>query len=374
MIARVVRKRDEPRLALAITAASALGLAAVLVDDLLGVPLFRPLDFGVYGGVALLISFGGIGPWLAWNSRGQTMTVTCEPGVLRAGDLTIHAGEVTALRIAEAMRGHSVAIARGSSVVFLEVERADEAQRIGGALNLPVTPFGELDLQPPARWAKKLQLLVAVFALACGPIYFLATRGRDPVAGISARAVFGMGGVVAAWLSFLILAARRLAPGRALAVGHGAWDAHMALQLAHARWAEVDAVRSDDAKRAQAREEAEASARAAPILVANLQRRDERVGAWLARLDALPLESHAYRGDALKKDVLWETLGDDGAGVDARMGAARLLRLRYGEQERALVRVVEDRDVRARVVAALEEQHEEAEEQLQRLGPLFRAR
>ena len=78
-------------------------------------------------------------------------------------------------------------------------------------------------------------------------------------------------------------------------------------------------------------------------------------------------------GDALTTDVLWEMLGDAGAPVDARMAAARLLQRRYGEAEQALVRVVEDRDVRVRVEAALEE-HDEAEEHLERLGPLFRAR
>ena len=33
----------------------------------------------------------------------------------------------------------------------------------------------------------------------------------------------------------------------------------------------------------------------------------KQVGAWLARLDAIPNEQHAYRGDAMRKDVLWET-------------------------------------------------------------------
>jgi len=200
VIARVVGKRDEPRLALATTAASALGLAAVVVDDLLRTPLFRPSDLGVYGGVAVLISLGGLGPWLAWHRRGRTTSVTCEPGLVRAGDLTIHAEEVTALRIAVARRGRSVAIARGSSVVFIEVERADDARRIADALSMPVTPFGELPLRQPARWGMVLQLLVAVFAVACGPLYYLATRGLDGPFGFSGKAVFGIGGVAAAWV------------------------------------------------------------------------------------------------------------------------------------------------------------------------------
>ena len=55
------------------------------------------------------------------------------------------------------------------------------------------------------------------------------------------------------------------------------------------------------------------------------------------------------------------------------MGAARVLRKRYGEEERALVRAVDDRDVRLRIEAALEDQ-EDAERTLATLGPLFRAR
>ena len=107
--------------------------------------------------------------------------------------------------------------------------------------------------------------------------------------------------------------------------------------------------------------------------MANLGRGDEQVGAWLARLDAIPNEQHAYRGDAMRKDVLWETLGDGAAPVDARMAAARVLQRRYGEEAPALVRVVSDDEVRVRVEAALEE-HDEAEEHIERLGPLFRAR
>ncbi len=71
MLARVVTKRDEPRLALVTTAASAFGLAAVVVDDLGGAPVFQPPGAGVYVAVACLISLSGIGPWLAWSSRGR---------------------------------------------------------------------------------------------------------------------------------------------------------------------------------------------------------------------------------------------------------------------------------------------------------------
>jgi len=375
VIARVVTKREEPRLALATTAAAALSLAAVVVDDLVGASFFRPPDFGgVYGAVAMLISLAGIGPWLGWTSRGRTGAVTFHPGLVRAGQLDIHAADVTALHIARARRGRSVAIACGPRVVFLEVERADEAQRIAAALNVPSTPFGDLGLRGSPRWGAPLQLLVAGLALAFGALYFLATRGFDPIAPLSGKAVFGIGGVVVAWLSLAVLLTRQLAPGRAVAVGRGAWDAHVALQYAEAERAAVDTASTEGEKDRRTLEQTDEVARHAPVRIANLQRGHEQIGAWLARLDAISPGHHAYRDDALRKDELWETLRDDGAPVDTRMAAARVLRRRYGEQERALVRVIIDDDVCVRVVAALEEQHDEAEERLERLGPLFKAR
>ena len=157
----------------------------------------------------------------------------------------------------------------------------------------------------------------------------------------------------------LLLVFRRLAPRPAMALRRrGAWHAHAALHAA----------REEGPEAAPGEAAEEAAAR-----IGSLARGDEGVGAWLARLDAIPTEQHAYRGDALKKDVLWETLGDDAAPADARMAAARVLRRRYGAEERALVRVVDDPDVRVRVEAALEDQ-EDAERAIETLGPLFRAR
>ena len=374
MIARVVTKRDDARLAYATTLAGALGLAAVVVNDLVQDRLFLRPAVALYGVVALLIVLAGAGPWLTWTRRGRAMRVTCEPGVVRAVALSILAADVTALHIASGARGQSVAIARGSTVVFLEVERADEARRIAEALNVSVTPFGALAVRPASRSFAVVQAVVTAMAIVFGPLYFLAAvTDLHFVPGVEDKALFGVGGVVASWLAVAVLLARRLVPGQAMAIGRGTWDAHVALHRRQVADAAVDAVRTDEEKRAQAAEREEEQARGEPIRVANLGRGEEQVGAWLARLDAIPNEAHAYRGDAMKKDVLWDTLGDDDAPVDARMAAARVLRRRYGEEEEALVRVVPDRDVRVRVEAALED-HDGAEEHIERLGPLFRAR
>lgn len=354
VIARVVKEKGDARLALATTTACALGLAGVVVDDLLLTHLLQPPHVTAYAFVALLIGLSGVGPWLARRHSGSTMNVRCEPGVVRAGRLAIHAADVTALHIATGARGRSVAIARGTKIVFLEVERASDALRIAEALELPRTPFGELRLRPASRALAAAQALLTVLAVAFGPLYFAAAvYGYDPIAGMSGKGIFGVGGVAASWFALALLVVRRFVPAQALAMRSGAWDAHVALHQRHAAEAATDG--------------------AEPSRVANLARGDEPIGAWLGRIDAIPSESHAYRGAAMNKEMLWATLGDDGAAVDARMGAARVLRRRHGEHAAALVRVVDDRDVRVRVDAALEEQGE-AEERLERLGPLFRAR
>jgi hypothetical protein len=160
---------------------------------------------------------------------------------------------------------------------------------------------------------------------------------------------------------------RHLVPGQAVAIARGTWDAHVALHRANAAAHAATATDERD-------ERDERPAEEAPVRVGHLGRGDEPVGAWLARIDSLPTEQHAYRGDAMKKDVLWETLSDKAAPVDTRMAAARVLRKRYEEDDVALVRVVDDPDVRVRVEAALDDELEDAEHRIEALGPLFRAR
>ena len=345
-------KRDDARLALATTAAAAFGLAGVVIHDLVSPRLFGQAPVGMYAAIGLLIAIAGLGPWLAWTRRGRTMRATCTPGRLQLGRLQIAVAEVTALHIARAARGHSVAIARGKQIVFLEVERQEEALRVAAALGVETPPFGTLSVVPASRVLALLQGLVMAVALAFGPLYFeAAVHGYEPAFGLSGKGLFGMGGVLASWIALAVLLTRRIVPGHAIALGNGTWDAHVAL---HSRDGTAGAIES-------------------PPSNVHLARGDEPVGTWLTRLDALPTVRHAYRGDAMKQDILWDTLGDDEAPVDARMAAARVLHRRYGELDSALVRVVGDREVRVRVEAALED-HDEAEEHIERLGPLFRAK
>lgn len=362
MIARVVTKRDDARLALLVTGVAALALGLVVADDVWRLHLLPGPRVGVYSAVAALIGLGATGPWLAWTrARGRAAAVRCDEASVHIGPCRIDASEVRALTVARAVHGYGLAVTRGEEVVFLEVERADEATRIVAALGVREPPLGAVKVAPPSRVLAVPQLLLSLAAVVLAVGYFMVTtQGASLPALGDAKAFFGVGGVIAAELSMVLLVVRRLLRGHAVALARsGAWEAHVALHAKNAAAGSSSAGASEVA--------------AEPARVHNLGRGEDAVGTWLARIDALPSEQHAYRGDAMKKDVLWETLGDDGAPVDARMAAARVLRRKYGEDEEALVRVVVDREVRVRVEAAMETQ-EEAERHIETLGPLFRAR
>jgi hypothetical protein len=360
VIARVVTKRDDARLATVVTVLGAMFLALVLADDLLYVRLlFRAPEEAAYLAVACAIAMAGMGPLLAWSRRaGRATTVRCDDGAVHAGKLRIAAGDVSGVSVVQGARGTSVAVAHGTGkVAFFELERAEDAARIAATLGAPVPPLGALAVGEPRRALAIPQVVLALLAPGFAVLYYLAaTHAYETVSSlVPPKEFFGLGGVLVAELAMVLLLIRSLAKNHAVALGRGAWYAHAALHRA----AKADAASDDVA--------------AEPARVGNLARGDERVGAWLARIDAMPTEQHAYRGDAMKKDVLWDTLGDDDAPVDARMAAARVLRRRYGEDEGALVRVVEDPDVRVRVEAACEEL-DDAERRIETLGPLFRAR
>lgn len=367
MIARVVAKRDDARLAIAGAVVAAVGLAVVVVDDIVKTSLFRPPDHSVYVMVALLIAWGGIAPWLAWTRRGRSADVRCDGASVTAGTERIEAKDVTGLAIAHGARGSSVAIARGPRVAFMEVERREDAARIAESLHAAL-PRPKIELSVTSRWLAALQALLSLWALVAAPLYYhAAMRGTLWLGQVDGKPLFGIGGVVAAEVALVLLVVRRLWRGNAVAIGRGAWDAHVALHRS------AGAAERTETAGMQAGVAAEELA-AHTTRIGTLARGDERVGAWLARIDALPSEQHAYRGDAVKKDVLWDTLGDAGAPVDERMAAARVLRRRFDEGERALVGAVVEPEVRERVEAALDEHQEDAERRIEALGPLFRAR
>ena len=361
MIARVVTKRDDARLASFVSAAAAVFLLLVLADDAFRLALFRPPVSAMFLTIAVAMAVAGVGPWLAWSRRsGRAVQIRCANGVLKAGRLRITAGDVRAVSVAHAARGSSVAVEHGKRVTFFEVERAEDAARIAETLAAGRAPTSEVVVVWSPRAFAIIQMVVSAAAVIAAPLYYLAATHGSFSSDIlpDQKALCGLIGVVSAELSFLFLVIRQIWPNQAVALGgRSAWEVHASLHR----------------ERAAAQAEVQPASAGEHVRIGGLGRGDEDVGAWLARIDAIPTEQHAYRGDALKKDVLWDALGDATAAVDTRMAAARVLRRRYGEEEGALVRVVDDPDVRLRVEAALEE-HDDAERRIESLGPLFRAR
>lgn len=367
--ARVLTRRDDARVALAVTGLAVAFFAMVLVDDSVHVRLVGGPSSVTYSLVAMAILLGGVAPWLAWTRRGARSSVRLDADGIVAGGVRIARADVTGVSVARGARGSSVAIARGPVVTFLEVERAEDAARIVDALGGSRALAGRVVLPRTSRSLAKVQGALTLACLLCGPMYFLSTVLNDVYPGGN-KPLYGLGGLSATVLALLVLVVRRRLPTQAVAVGRGAWDAHVEL---HGEVGGSDGSDRSDGKEGEAgtggQEREGETTRAL-----GLARGEEPVRVWLARLDASPNEGHAYRGDAMKKDVLWETLGDEGAPADARMAAARVLALRHSEPRDALVRVVVDPDVRLRVEAAMEEEEEDAERRIDRLGPLFRAR
>lgn len=366
MEARLVTRRDGATLALFFSWFSAAFLAAILADDMFRLDLV-PLGPSVPGFVivALAAAGGALFPWLTVRASGAEVRVRLEEGAVEVGEQELLAGEVTGLSIAKAERGVSLAIARGKRLVFLELERRADAARVARALGVETPWFGSITLPETSRLLAAMQAVIALALLAAAPLYFLGATGALSSA---AKPLFGTICVAGTLVSALLLTVRRVVPNQALSMRRTAWDRHVALHEAEGRFSEHAKVGEGAEKELED---------AAPLGPSLLARGDESRAAWLARLDALPAERGAYRGEALKRDVLWDTLGDAASPVDARVAAARILKRRHEAPPDALVRVVaDDPDVRVRVETAIDDalDDEDVAHQLERLGPIFRAR
>ncbi len=355
-------KRDDARAAMVASGIAALALLFILLDDVFHLNALSSPGELAYASVTALIALGAVGPWLSWTRRGARASISTAPGRVVVDGDALEAEDVAEVGVALGARGQSVLVKKTDErVVFFEVEREGDAARIVAALGEEKKhDSATIHVKRPRRLTLlgAWQAMLSWACLVCAPLYWLSAT--DHVATSNGKATAGITGVVATLAAFALLAVRGSLKSQALAVRRGAYDAHLDLH----RDAPIATKAGIETDRAAPEEGARKT----------LARGEEPVREWLARIDALPNEAHAYRGDAMKKDVLWETLSDDGAPVDARMGAARLLAKRHGEEGGALVRVVSDPDVRVRVEAALEEEEEIAEERLERLGPLFRAR
>ena len=77
-----------------------------------------------------------------------------------------------------------------------------------------------------------LQMLVTLAALIAAPLYYMAAMRADVAAGPTAdpKALFGLVGVLASALSFVVLVTRQRWPNQVVAFGmRGGWETHAAL-------------------------------------------------------------------------------------------------------------------------------------------------
>lgn len=327
-------------------ALAALGLDVLLADDLFGGRLLRiGISNGVYAVVAALVVLACVVPLLRSTSRRRVVKVGLGSGAIALADATVRGVDVAAFDVVRGERGLSVGLMVGKDVRFLEVEREADVARI--ALALGTGPKrGELALKTQRVGLAVAQLLTAMAGTAAAAFYLHAALLHAGEKGPA-----GLVGIACSHGALLVMFLRAAWRGPVGSRSAGAYDNHVAL---HARGPNLEGFESASGE------------------VTTLSQGAEPVAAWLARLDA-PAGGSAYREDVPPRDQLWSTMKDDAAPLDARMAAARLLRLRFAEAPETLTRVVSDPEERVRIEAAMEEAGE-AEARLAALGPLVRLR
>ncbi|AKV03387.1 hypothetical protein AKJ09_10050 [Labilithrix luteola] len=332
---------------LALTGGAVLALLGVLLDDLFFHLLPTPPSTFEFVLVGLTMVLAALGPWLARPVSSRLSFLRLSPRAIVVGGRRIAAEDVEAVFLAAAHRGTSVGLRLRKRLLFLEVERAEDAQRVIDALGK--TPEALGNIEKSRTWGEgaiaqgALSIATVMFAL----LYQSATTMPDAPIGSKA---LGIPGVVFSALSLIVLVGRVMSGARLSLAKDSALEAHARLH--------ADAADTADAPVAE---------------TGPLVRRDEPTAAWLARLDAAASEGSAYRGDVPARDALVGTLTNEAAQVDARMAAARLLKRRHGANDEELVRIVTDPQVRVRVEAALEDD-DDAAERIDALGPVFQLR
>jgi hypothetical protein len=318
--------------------------------------------------IVVLVGFllAAIVPWLVMFWRPRARDVEALPGRdVRLGATTFRRSEVTGLSVAPDGRGVSVAIGRGHRTTFVEVDRMEDAKRFAGALGKRFPIDGALRHRLPRGSFVVVQALftgidvlyaLLLFAIVASSGWIDATFSYDVMPAFLA----GGGALTALTILLVVLRVRR-----PIALS---WDASRATEPA--RKLDASPLERHVARHLASRLTADPDA--PRVRIDLLERRGEPTEVWLTRVDGLK-KADAYRGDAFPKDVLWDLVGDEKLGVDARVAAGRLLAVRDREARDGIEAAVHDQEVRARIAAVLDDvPAEEAAEKLDAVGPLFR--
>ncbi len=371
MIVRVLRGRHGLWFARALTSTVALTLLAILIADLGSYRTCVPLpglclpeqapSSASYLYVTALMLLAALGPWLVAKARGRVTRVVVDGDRLVVDGRSLERAAIASVSMARAHRGVSLAVAWKRRRWFFELENEKDARAMASRL---------VPTQAPRETARR-KVVGPIVRVALSAVQVAATLAYAWAAlfdGPVDKSVAGVAAVVVAQLLAIETWLRRTdAPGRIHARRPTRFDEHEALHRDPERRIDLATDTSGD----RSHEEREVEARSVTAM-----RADESTAAWLGRLDgmrAIFAQGGAYRSPVADRQVLWELLRSESHDVEAKIGAARLLRIAYGEDPRVLARVVTDPDERTRVEAA-ELEPEDAAARLEAFGPLFRAR
>ncbi len=312
-------------------------------------------------GIAAALWAGGT--LLQWRPRPWVTSATVRGNALHLGRRTIPFGLMIGVKVARGGRGFSVAIGeRRRGGQFLEVERELEARRLVEQLGItwPGTPACTFAMR--GELSRSIQQLVGTIGIASALSYAVAIGGLDAP---DLNAFFGLPALVAGLVASVLFLAQsftrsvvRLGEQRPIE-GHDAVTEHLRLHQTAA----------SDVDPPPARE-----ASACPH-VHILDQGMETTRAWLERVDAVAKSTDAYRSDAPTAEELRQIVESEAAPTQARLGALRLLARRHGAAPDDLCdRAANDLGRRVRIVLAPDATLDEAADELDALGPAFRAR
>jgi len=359
LVVRVVDVGERRWLGWLVSVSAGLGTAAILLH------LWRPHDAL---GISQVWSFGiaaalwAGGTLLQWRPRPWVTSATVRGNALHLGRRKIRLGHMLGVKVARGRRGFSVAIGeRWRGGQFLEMERERDARRLFEQLGVtwPGTPACTFVMR--GDLSRSIQQLVGTIGIVSALSYAVAIGG---LGAPDLNSFFGLPALVAGILASILFLGQpfmrnvvRLGEQRPV---EGRGDVKNHLQL-------------HQTSGASAGPPAALEVCAAPH-VRILDRGNETTRAWLERVDTVAGSRDAYRSDAPTAEELRQIVESDAAPAQARLGALRLLARRHGGAPDDLRdRVASDLGRRVRVVLAPDASVDEAADELEALGPAFRA-
>jgi len=388
--ARLQRTKRRRALAWAVTLAGGVGVSIILA-------FFKPGDIALsFETLALCVAAWILGPLATTQPRPRVARVELRKDAVIVDGRAIQRRRVDGVLVAPAARGASVAIDEDGEVLFLEVDREEDARAIARAVGSP-EGAGVVGLSVPARWPGVASRVVsALGAIAC-VLYVLGARGDFPggkevwgsVAlslGVVQSLLFLFGHRIASHLGLVpggVVIDGRTHVGADVRVIEGERDVRVetpsgGVALPRSSAVTTHALLHVEAATREPEREDDREPDPAPAPTRERSRlgvqEGESVAAWLARLDAWSArpDKAIYRGDLPTADELAGTIADVETPLDERLGARRLL-ARHPEAVNVRI-AVDDAEVQARLDAVAEAEAAAAEERLADLGPMFVAR